>query len=53
MIHVQSSWYPLVDRNPQKFVRIHEAKPADFIKATHRVYRSKQTPSAVILPVLE
>jgi putative CocE/NonD family hydrolase len=53
MIHVQSSWFPLVDRNPQKFVRIHEAKPSDFIKATHRVYRSKQAPSAVILPVLE
>lgn len=53
MIHVQSSWYPLVDRNPQKFVRIHDAKPADFIRATHRVFRSKQAASAVILPVLE
>jgi putative CocE/NonD family hydrolase len=53
MIHVQSSWFPLVDRNPQKFVRIHEAKAADFIRATHRVYRSKQAASAVILPVLE
>jgi putative CocE/NonD family hydrolase len=53
MIHVQSSWFPLADRNPQKYVRIHEAKASDFIKATHRVYRSKQAPSAVILPVLE
>ncbi len=53
MIHVQSSWFPLVDRNPQKFVRIHEAKASDFIRATHRVFRSKQAASAVILPVLE
>lgn len=53
MIHVQSSWFPLVDRNPQKFVRIHEAKPSDFIRATHRVFRSRQAASAVILPVLD
>lgn len=53
MIHLQSSWFPLVDRNPQKFVRIHEAKASDFIRATHRVFRSKQAASAVILPVLE
>jgi putative CocE/NonD family hydrolase len=53
MIHVQSSWFPLVDRNPQKFVRIHEAKASDFIRATHRVYRSKQAASAVILPVVD
>lgn len=53
MIHVQSSWFPLADRNPQKFVRIHEARAADFIKATHRVYRNKQAASSVILPVIE
>jgi putative CocE/NonD family hydrolase len=53
MIHVQSSWFPLVDRNPQKFVRIHEAKASDFTRATHRVYRSKQAASAVILPVVD
>jgi predicted acyl esterase len=53
MIHVQSSWFPLVDRNPQKFVRIHEAKASDFIKAMHRVYRSRQAASAVVLPILD
>jgi len=52
-VHVQSAWFPRADRNPQKFVRIHEARAADFIKATHRVYRTKQAASAIILPVLE
>ncbi len=40
MIQIQSSWFPLVDRNPQKFVDIYQAKAADFVKATERVYRS-------------
>ena len=39
MVQVQSSWFPLTDRNPQKFLDIPYAKPADFIKATQRVYR--------------
>jgi putative CocE/NonD family hydrolase len=38
MVQVQSSWFPLVDRNPQKFVDIYTAREADFQKATHRVY---------------
>ena len=38
MIQVQSSWFPLVDRNPQKFVDIYNAKRSDFVKATERVY---------------
>lgn len=45
MIQVQSSWFPLVDRNPQKFVDIYQAKASDFQKATHRVYRSSSHPS--------
>jgi putative CocE/NonD family hydrolase len=41
MVQVQSTWFPLVDRNPQKFVpNIYFAKPEDFQKATHRVHRS-------------
>jgi uncharacterized protein len=40
MVQVQSSWFPLVDRNPQKFMEIPQAGPADFQKATQRVYRS-------------
>ncbi len=38
MIQVQSSWFPLVDRNPQKFLDIYNAKEADFVKATQRIY---------------
>ena len=40
MVQVQSSWFPLVDRNPQKFVDIPTAKASDFVKATERVYRN-------------
>ena len=47
MVHVQSSWFPLVDRNPQKFMDIFQAKAADFQKATQRVYRSAERPSAI------
>jgi predicted acyl esterase len=38
MVQIQSSWFPLVDRNPQKFVDIYKATEADFQKATQRVY---------------
>ncbi|MBZ5728088.1 MAG: CocE/NonD family hydrolase [Acidobacteriia bacterium] len=47
MIQIQSSWFPLVDRNPQKFVDIYQAKAADFVKATERVYRSAQAASCL------
>lgn len=48
MIQVQSTWFPLVDRNPQKFVpNIHFAKPADYQKATQRIYRSAKMPTSV------
>ncbi len=53
MIQIQSTWFPLVDRNPQKFVpNIYFAKPEDFQKATHRVYRSAEHPTSVRLGVL-
>jgi uncharacterized protein len=52
MIQVQSSWFPLADRNPQKFVNIYQAKPEDFQKATIRVYHDADHPSKVILPIL-
>jgi len=52
MVQVQSSWFPLVDRNPQKFLDIPNAKAADFQKATQRVYRSRSTPSGVAVNVL-
>ena len=54
MVHVQSTWFPVIGRNPQSFVpNIFEAKAADFRKATQRVYRSRGRPSHVDLPVVE
>ena len=52
MIQVQSSWFPLVDRNPQTFVDIYQAKAADFRKATHRVWRTRAMSSRVTVGVL-
>ena len=49
MIQVQSSWFPLVDRNPQQYKDIYHAKAGDFIKATQRVYRSRTAPSFITL----
>jgi putative CocE/NonD family hydrolase len=53
MIHVQSSWFPLVDRNPQKFLKISEARAEDFGKATQRVYRSGKNASGMQFLALE
>ena len=53
MIQVQSSWFPLVDRNPQKFVNIYEANDSDFQKATIRIYHDAANSSNIILPVLK
>jgi hypothetical protein len=51
MVEVQSSWFPLTDRNPQTFVEIPEAKPEQFVKAAERVYRSRRAASFVELNV--
>jgi putative CocE/NonD family hydrolase len=53
MIQIQSSWFPIVDRNPQKFMPINEAREADFQKATHRVFRQANAPSRVTVRVLK
>jgi hypothetical protein len=53
MVQVQSTWFPLYDRNPQKFVpNIFEARESDFHKATQRVYRSRRFPSSVEISIL-
>ena len=53
MVQVQSSWFPLYDRNPQKFVpNIFLARDSDYITATQRIFRSNRYPSHVTLPVL-
>jgi len=52
MVQVQSSWFPLTDRNPQTFVNIPDAKAADFVKATERVYHTKEEASGIGVGVL-
>jgi len=53
MVHIQSSWFPFIDRNPQRYVpNIFEAKESDFVKAKHRVYRSQKYPSHLVLGIL-
>ncbi len=53
MVQIQSSWFPLYDRNPQTFVPdIFWAQPADFRKAVQRIYRGAGTQSAVVLPLV-
>ncbi len=53
MIQVQSTWFPVIDRNPQKYVaNIFEAKEPDFIKAEQKIYFSKQYPTHIELPVV-
>ena len=52
MVQVQSTWFPVNDRNPQKFVEnIFKAEPSDYQSATQRVYQSARYPSATVLPV--
>jgi len=53
MVQVQSTWFPLIDRNPQTFVpNIFKASASDYRVATQRVYRSAASPSHVTLPVI-
>lgn len=52
MVQIQSSWFPLVDRNPQQFINIYQANDADFIKATHRVFHSKDKISSIQMTLL-
>lgn len=53
MVQVQSSWFPLIDRNPQKFVDIYHAKSKDFRKATQRIFHSRTAPSFLTLRKME
>lgn len=53
MVQVQSSWFPVADRNPQQFINIYEAKDEDFVPCTVRVLRKQEEFSGVILPVLK
>ena len=53
MIQIQSSWFPLADRNPQKFVDIYKANDSDFQKATIKIYHDAVNASKIVLPVLK
>jgi putative CocE/NonD family hydrolase len=54
MVQVQSTWFPIIDRNPQTFTKsIFDAEEKDFVRATHRVYRSARYPSRVEVPLVE
>jgi predicted acyl esterase len=54
MVQIQSTWFPVIDRNPQKFVpNIFLAKETDFQKATQRVFRSGSSATNIALPVVE
>jgi uncharacterized protein len=53
MVQVQSTWFPVIDRNPQTFVSsIYVAKASDFVPATQRVYSTPKLPSHIVLPVM-
>ncbi len=54
MVQVQSTWFPIIDRNPQKYVpNIFEAKEADYQKAIQKIYHSLSFSSSIVLPVVE
>jgi putative CocE/NonD family hydrolase len=54
MVQVQSTWFPVIDRNPQKYVEnIFTAKDSDYQTATQRIFRSRRFPSHVKLPTIE
>jgi putative CocE/NonD family hydrolase len=54
MVQIQSTWFPLIDRNPQKFVpSIYKAVASDFVPAKQRIYCSPEMPSHLVLPVMK
>jgi predicted acyl esterase len=53
MVWVQNTWFPVYDRNPQKFVpNIYEAPATDYVKPTQRIYRGRGSASGIVLPVV-
>ncbi len=53
MIQIQSSWFPLVDRNPQQFLDIYHCDEKDFIKSTIKIYHDVNNASSILLPILK
>jgi len=52
MVQIQSSWFPLVDRNPQQFINIYNCDEKDFIKSNIKIHHNAKQASSIILPVL-
>ena len=53
MVQIQSTWFPVIDRNPQKFVpNIYKATAADYVPATQRIYNAPEMPSHLVLPMI-
>jgi len=53
MVQIQSTWFPVIDRNPQTFVpSINEAKAMDYVQATQRIYCTPAQPSHLVLPIV-
>ncbi len=53
MVQVQSSWFPLADRNPQQFINIYEAQDSDFIPVKVTIHQDTAMPSGIVLPILK
>jgi predicted acyl esterase len=53
MVQIQSTWFPVIDRNPQTFTDIYHAESSDFQKAIHTVHRSVSAPSHLRVRILE
>jgi predicted acyl esterase len=53
MVQVQSSWFPLADRNPQQFINIYQAKDEDFVPTNVKIFHTPLGASGVVLPVLK
>jgi len=54
MVQIQSTWFPVIDRNPQKFVpNIYKAAASDYVSATQRVYGSPKMPTHLVLPTVQ
>jgi predicted acyl esterase len=52
-VQIQSTWFPVIDRNPQKFVpSIYKATASDYVSATQRIYCSAELPSRLVLSVM-
>ena len=53
MIQIQSTWFPIADRNPQQFMDIYHAKDSDFIKSDIKIYHDANNASSIMLPILK